>query len=217
MGKVLKVSAMIAGLAAFAWSVPGAAEDLGPPGSGRIDFNIVRQGDVIGHYHSDFLTRSDRVLEVRTNVSAKVSIGPVRIYDFSHSAVETWRDGLLVGLVSETNDDGTIHRLRAEPIGQTLSILVDGKSETTRADAVPSSLWHRRMLDGARPIFDIEDGELFQTQTRCESPFPPPSPMPSVCEITGSLVRTLRFDPQGVLIEVSFPVEDGSKVTYRPN
>lgn len=192
---------------------PVAAAELTPPGSGMLDFDIVRKGDVVGHYHSDFVLRPDRGLEVRTHVTAEVTVGPIRFYAFHHDSVETWRNGRLVGLVADTDDDGEVHHLRAEGGEQTLALVVDGKTSVTSGDAVPSTLWSRDMLDGARPIFDIGDGQVFQTRTRCDVPSSPSAP--SQCEVSGELTRTLRFDTNGVLAGLSFPADDGSQVIYR--
>lgn len=195
---------------------PGAlAEDLTPPSTGVLDFDIVRKGDVIGHYHSDFVRRPDQALEVRTHVTVDVTMGPIRLYDFQHSSVETWRNGRLIGLVADTDDDGEVHHLQAEGGEQTLALVVDGKTSITSGNAVPSSLWSRDMLDGNRPIFDIGDGQIVRTKTQCDVPHS--AQAPSMCEISGDLIRTLHFDPNGILVGLTFPAEDGSKVTYRPN
>jgi hypothetical protein len=190
-----------------------AAAELTPPATGVLDFSIIRKGDVIGHYHSDFIERSDHALEVRTHVTAEVTLGPIRLYSLEHRSVETWRNGRLDGLVTDTEEDGEVHHLRAERQGQALVLTVDGKVSETTADAVPSSLWSRGMLDGNRPIFDIGDGQLFQVTTRCDET----AETPGVCEVSGDLIRTLRYASNGVLVGLSFPAEDGSKVIYRQN
>jgi hypothetical protein len=123
----------------------------------------------------------------------------------------------LIGLVADTDDDGEVHHLQAEGGEQTLALVVDGKTSITSGNAVPSSLWSRNMLDGNRPIFDIGDGQIFQTKTQCSVPSPASAQDSSICEISGELIRTLRFDPNGILVGLTFPAEDGSKVTYRPN
>lgn len=190
--------------------------DLTPPAGGVLDFAIVRKGSVIGDYHSEFTGRADRDLEVRTRVKVEVSVGPVRLYSFAHHSVETWRNGKLVALVADTDDDGTVHHLMAQNTDQAMILTVDGKTAMTSGNSVPSSLWSMAMLGNDRPIFDITDGQLFKTTTRCNSAAQsPPVPQETVCEITGDLIRTLRYDPQGILDGVSFLADDGSKVDYR--
>jgi hypothetical protein len=204
---VLAAGLALSGLA------PAAAADLVPPAAGVLDFNIIRKGDVIGHYHSDFTLRADHALEVRTHVAVAVTMGPIRLYAFDHNSTETWRGGRLIGLIADTDDDGDVHHLRAEGRDEALSLTVDGKTTMTSGDAVPSSLWSRDMLDGNRPIFDIGDGQLFHTVTHCDA-----APRPVVvCEISGELTRILRYDSSGLLAGLTFPADDGSKVTYLPN
>jgi hypothetical protein len=189
------------------------AGELAPPTSGVLNFEIIRKGDVIGHYHSDFVDRPDHVLEVRTHAFAEVKIGPIHLYDLEHRSVETWRNGRLIGMVSDTEEDGEVHHLHAEESDQQLVLTVNGKTSMIEGDAVPSSLWNRRMLDGSRPIFDSGDGQIYHTTTHCDEP----AGDQDVCQVFGEFVRTLNFDAVGVLIGLTFPAEDGSKVLYRQN
>ncbi|HXP97560.1 MAG TPA: DUF6134 family protein [Telmatospirillum sp.] len=198
-------------LTGLSGALPVSAAELVPPVAGVLDFSIVRKGDVIGHYHSDFIDRADHALEVRTHVTAEVTLGPIRLYSLEHRSVETWRDGRLDGLVNDTEEDGEVHHLRAERVGQALVLTVDGKAGDPIADAVPSSLWSRSMLDGNRPIFDSGDGQLFQVTTRCDET----AETLGVCHLSGDLIRTLRYAANGILAGLSFPAEDGSKVIYR--
>lgn len=203
-------------LSGFFGIVPVGAADLTPPLTGVLDFDIVRKGDVIGHYHSDFVDRADLALEVRTHATAEVTFGPIRLYKLDHRSVETWRNKTLIGLVADTEEDDEVHHLRAEKVEQGLALTVDGKTSVINGDAVPSSLWNREMLDGNRPIFDIGDGQIFRVTTRCDYGTGAVA-IGGECDVSGELVRKLRFDARGVLAELSFPADDGSKVMYRQN
>ena len=187
---------LVAGLA-FCSAAPALAAELTSPSTGVLDFTIVRKNDVVGHYHSDFSRRPDQALEVRTHVSVAVTMGPIRLYAFDHNSVETWHDGRLIGLRADTDDDGEVHHLQAERRDQGLALTVDGKTSMADADAVPSTLWNRDMLDGHRPIFDIGDGQIYQTMTRCDGPPKAPASSLVVCEVSGELIRTLRFELDG--------------------
>jgi hypothetical protein len=206
---------LAAGLVVWPWLAGlGAAAAFAPPDGGVLDLAIVRKGDVIGDYRSDFATRPDGSLEVITRIDAEITLGPVRLYHFRHSSTETWRDGKLVALFSDTDDDGDIHHLQAHQANGALAINVDGKTETASAEAVPSSLWTLAMLDADRPIFDIVDGQQFKAERHCEAAKPPEGPG-TACKITGELERTLHYSPKGLLDSLSFSADDGSTVTYR--
>jgi hypothetical protein len=194
------------------WAGAARAEMAAPPG-GALDFDIIRKGDVIGLYHSDFAETPDGLLKVRTHIKAEVTLGPIRLYHFDHSSVESWRRGKLVGLVSDSDDNGDAHHLQAQAQGEGLVLAIDGKAAaaTLPADSVPSSLWNADMLTPGRPIFDIVDGQRFTAATQCEA-----AGEGRACKVTGDLERSLHYARDGVLDGVEFAGDDGSQVTYRP-
>jgi hypothetical protein len=199
----------------LSWSPVAAAEDeLTVPPNGVLDFAVIRKGEVIGTYRSEFSRPNDGVIDVRTRIKVQVTVGPIRLYSFDHTSAETWRSGRLVELVADTDDDGDVHHLEARGAESKLVLTVDGKSVTTEGDSVPSSLWTMAMLTGGRPIFDITDGELFKTTVRCD-PVPSPTGSVATCEVTGGLVRSLHYGANGVLEGLSFLADDGSFVVYR--
>lgn len=197
-------------------SAAGAAGALTVPPNGVLDFAIVRRGEVIGTYHSDFTLGSDGTIGVRTRIKAEVTAGPIRLYNFDHTSAERWRNGRLVDLVADTDDDGDVHHLEAHAAASMLDLTLDGKAATADGASVPSSLWAMAMLAGDRPIFDITDGEQFKTSIRCDpTPTLPPPGTATTCEITGDLVRSLHYGADGVLEGLSFLADDGSPVVYR--
>jgi hypothetical protein len=207
--------AMMIGAFVLAPIGAGHAGEQSTPPTGTLDFSIIRKGDVIGSYHSDFTLRGKDEIEVQTRIKAAVTMGPIKLYNFEHKSVESWHDGRLIGLVSDTDDDGEVHHLEAHPAGHDLALSVDGKIVTANAAAVPSSLWNRDMLSAGRPIFDINDGQLFRTTIQCHPATVSPSSPTTTCEITGDLERTLQYNPDGVLEGLTFLADDGSQVVYR--
>ncbi|HLN26093.1 MAG TPA: DUF6134 family protein [Patescibacteria group bacterium] len=202
-------------LASWAWSAAALAAETGVPPGGALDFDIVRKGDVIGLYHSDFTETPDGVLAVRTHIKAEVSLGPIRLYHFDSSSVESWRQGRLIGLIADSDDNGDVHHLQAQAQGETLVLGIDGKASAAvlPADSVPSSLWSADMLRPGRPIFDFVDGQRFVATTHCD---PASVAEGQVCTVTGELERNLHYAPDGVLDHVDFAGDDGSQVSYRP-
>jgi hypothetical protein len=148
--------------------LPGLSAFAQPVSSGRaLDFDIIRKGDVIGHYHTEFTERQDHLLEVRTRIDAAVTAGPIRLYHFHHQSTETWAGMRLVAFSGDTDDDGETHRLEGAAGPQGLLLAVDGKAAVPVADAVPSSLWNRAMVEGGRPVFDVGDGQLLKVRVHC--------------------------------------------------
>ncbi|MDR3435134.1 DUF6134 family protein [Telmatospirillum sp.] len=193
-------------------AVPAMAGSIASPAGRALDFDILRKGEMIGHYHADFVDEADHRLEVRTRIRAEVTAGPIRLYHFTHQSAEVWQGDRLVSLAADTDDDGEIHHLVVSRDGPTLLLTVDDKTHAAALDAVPSSLWNRGMLDGKRPIFDMTDGQVFRIETRCAA-----AEAAGSCEISGELTRKLDYDADGMLVGLSFLADDGSKVMYRRN
>ena len=202
-------------LAAWGGAASALAVEAGVPPTGALDFDIVRKGEVIGLYHSDFAETADGLLTVRTHIKAEVTLGPIRLYHFDSAYVESWRQGRLVGLVSDSDDNGEVHHLQAQVQGENLVLGIDGKSSAAvlSADAVPSSLWNSDMLRPGRRIFDVDDGQRFTAVTHCD---PASAGQGWACTVSGELERSLHYGPDGVLDRLEFAGDDGSQVSYRP-
>ena len=195
--------------------VPGWASDLAMPETGEMEFSIIRKGDVIGNYRSRFIRKPDGEIDVATKISAELTLGPVRLYHFDHTSQEAWRNGKLVGLTADSDDDGEVHHLRLKEEGAALALDVDGKPTAIPSDSVPSSLWNMAML-GDRPVFDIVDGQSLKVAVACVPvPARTPEAAGTQCELTGDITRTLRYTPQSLLDGVTFLADDGSKILYR--
>jgi hypothetical protein len=203
-------------LAVLVLAPPSPGHGQSVPAVKTLDFDIVRKGDVIGHYHTEFAERQDHRLEVLTRIDAAITAGPIRLYHFRHRSTETWVAGRLVAFSGDTDDDGEQHRLDVASGPSGLQLTVDGKAPVQVADAVPSSLWSRAMLDGGRAVFDIGDGQLLRTDSHCGADVTPTAAKAvASCRVEGDLIRTLDYDADGLLAGLSFPAEDGSKVMYR--
>lgn len=192
------------------------AAEMAPPQVQVLDFAIVRKGEVIGGYRADFRRQPDGKLEVRLAVAADVSLGPISLYHFRQTATELWRGERLVSMTSDTEEDGDKHHLTVAEDNGDLVLTVDGKAGRIDADSVPLSLWSASMLTRARPIFDGNDGQVYKSETACEMAAPRAGEgAGQVCRISGDLQRTLRYDVDGLLEDVSFSADDGSHIRYK--
>lgn len=195
--------------------VPGFAADLPTPDSGALEFSIIRKGEVIGSYRSDFVRKPDGELDVSTRITAELTLGPVRLYHFDHTATEVWRDAKLVAMTAASDDDGEVHNLRLHEEGAALAMEVDGKPTVIPAASVPSSFWTLAMLQG-RPVFDMVDGQSQRVDESCEAvPARANEAAGTLCHLTGDITRSLRYGPDGLLDGVTFIADDGSKILYR--
>ncbi|HBU62603.1 MAG: hypothetical protein CMH91_13295 [Oceanicaulis sp.] len=158
---------LIMAAAAVATCTPlafGAFED-GPvmplPDAGeRIVFDVYRNGDTRFGTHALSFTQDGQDLLVNIDIELRAGLGPVTVFRYEHQSTERWREGQLVGLVSETLKDGDTYEVSAQSSGEALDVQgmapEDGPiSLELPLSILPSSHWH-----GYRPgEYDILNTE----------------------------------------------------------
>ncbi len=208
---------MTTGLAAVS-SVPSpsqAAARLPVPASGRIGFQMLRNGDVIGSHALNFASAGD-VLTVSVAIDILVKFGPVPVYRYKHRATETWRGGVFTGIESVTDRDGTPHRMRAETTAA--GMVVEG-SKAPRYTAPPgvfaTTYWNKAMLQ--RQVINSEDGRLFDVTPVALSEETVPAAAGTLrarhYKLDGDLPLDLWYDAAEQWAHLVF-TKDGSTVIY---
>ena len=88
------------------------AVTLAAPAETHLDFTVLRGGDPVGRHQIDLIRNGDgETVSIKTAVLVRVAYIPV--YRFEHTGSEVWRNGRLISLRSQTNDDGDKHVLAA--------------------------------------------------------------------------------------------------------
>ena len=177
-----------------------AAPQASVPPSGRLAFDVIRNGRDIGDYVVSFRGKgNDLTVNVATDVSVKVPVIGVSAYRFKQDSTETWRGGRLAGLTSRTDDNGTPHDIS---VGAT--------------SLIPASLWNADLLhsgqvlntiDGSTDAIRVQNlgSEAVATgggQVRADH-----------YAVRGGLDRDLWY-AGATLVHVRFTAEDGSQVDY---
>lgn len=112
------------------------------PESKALKFQVLRDGREIGTHTLRFEEKGD-ALHVHVNIELEVRIAFVPVYSYSHRNHEVWRDGRLVSLSSETNDDGTRYRVEAEATEDGLQVESSEEGPfTAPADILTTSYWN---------------------------------------------------------------------------
>ncbi len=136
------------------------------PGDGDvIRFRVLRKGTPFGQHEVRFERGADGSLVARTKVSLRAGLGPITVYRYDLEAVETWRDGAMVALEGELNNDGKTGRVEAAAQGGVL--VVNGTEFTGQVPLgiLPSSHWNL-MQTRAQRILSTEDGEIIEVDVR---------------------------------------------------
>jgi hypothetical protein len=195
-----------------------AATDLAlasfPP-TGRLDYEVTRQGDDIGTQSVEFIRDGDR-LTVRTHVALAVTLLGIPIYRFTHEAVEEWQNGRLTSFTSRTNDDGEPRKVDLRLDGTRLRGTYNRRQVDLAGDLIPASLWHPAtvrqsiLLDPIkgrdRHVAVVDKGEE-KIKVRGQ-------PVTAHhYSMTGEITREIWYGPDGQIDQVRFPAKDGSQIT----
>jgi hypothetical protein len=211
----------------FGMAAGGAALMLTPwralaqsvPPDGRMVFNILRHGGVIGRETVTFQQAGDR-LTVFVDVSIRVTLALIPVYRLHHHESETWENGQILSFAATTIKNGTHYYAQGWRQGSQFMARGTSSPDTYVAppDALPTSQWNHAMLDG--PMINTQDGKLMH-------PVVTPLGFTEVRMADGSSVRARRFHTSGDLhfdtffndswewVGLSFPAPDGSVVTYQ--
>jgi hypothetical protein len=126
-----------------------------------------------------------------------------------------------VGLESQTNDDGTKHRLHVVQQGEGLRISSDGNEQLVQQPLFPASPWNQQAVQkaGQEHLLNTLDGSVMAVEVEdlgIDSIETPNGPQPSRhYRISGDLAREVWYSPEGWLDGVSFRAKDGSQIHCR--
>jgi hypothetical protein len=140
----------------------------GMPATRQLGFDVWRGSRQLGTHELVFHPRPDGfVVDVTVDIAFRV--GPITLFRYSHHAQERWANGQVVELTSQTDDNGTSHRVTGRRDGAGLVIQADRAAPyTAPADALPATHWNHRELDG--PWINTQSGELIRPHVAPEAP-----------------------------------------------
>ncbi len=199
--------ALTASCGAAAWTIPDG---------GMLRFQVLREGSPIGTHTLRFAEDADALrVEVVTDVAVDVAF--ITVYRFAHEGREVWRDGRLVALDSQTDDDGTDHRLTISAEGGKLVVEGDGKRSEAAPGIIPASLWHPELVE--QPVLlNTLDGRAMAVDVTLVGTEAVPARGGTVearhYAIRGDLERDVWYDDAGTLVRVRFTGSDGSDIVY---
>lgn len=196
MQTYLRAAGLAAGLAI---ALAAAGQAASPPPSGRLDFDVMRNGKDIGD-HSYVFSGSPAQLQVqvRTDIHVKVPLIHTDFYRFTQQSTEAWRNGQLAKLSSTTDDNGMPHQISL------------GASQT-----LPASLWGVDTVK-ATTLLNTIDGSVMTIRVTDLGPGSAAGGSVSGhhYRISGDLARDVWYDADGLLAGMTMTAQDGSLVTY---
>jgi len=157
------------------------------PPEGALEFSVRKSGREVGRHKITF-AQNDGALVVDTVSALQLRVAFVTVYRYTQRTRETWREGLLVGLESEIDDNGTPFRIRAAQRAGALHI--DGHQEALAVarDVKPLSYWNMALMKAPRG-FDMQWGSLADLAVEQRGS--------EMREVAGKPVEARRFSMRG--------------------
>jgi hypothetical protein len=132
------------------------AETTGVPIGGRLAFAVFRNGSEIGSHTLDF-TASGDALTVRITVHFAAGLGPITLYRYDMRGTEHWASGRFMALDTQTDDNGTPHKVSVRRDRQGLLVHSAGLPDRMLdASALPLTHWAVGCMSA--PLFNPQDG-----------------------------------------------------------
>lgn len=184
---------------------------------GPLSFTVLRNGEAVGTHILRFQPNPDDSLQVSTDTNVVVKMAMIPVYRFEHHGRELWKDGHLVALNSETNDDGTRHSLKVSGEGGGLAVNGDGNASRLPVETLPASLWNSGTVTRSA-LMNTLDGHAMAVRIADLGTEPVAVNGRTVSAhhyaMTGDLSRELWYDGAGTLVQVRFKAKDDSDIQY---
>lgn len=184
-----------------------------------LHFEVFRRGSGIGTHRIDF-SRDGEATVVQIAIDLRIRAIGITLYRYTHRNRETWRDGRLVRIETETDDNGERFTVSGRATGDRFVVKTRNGERTVPADVVPSSYWNAGRTRAATHVLDTQDGDLVPVSVtprgadRVETAAGTVDARRYMLE--GPVAVELWYEPDGRLASLAFETRrDGSRVTYR--
>ena len=195
-----------------------AAANIPAAEGGRLAFSVRREGSEIGAHVVTFAREGD-VRTIEVSIDLVVKLGPVPVFRYQHRATEIWNSSTFGSVDARTNDDGKRLIVKAQRLANTVTVeSSDNGNYEAPANALPSTHWNRRMLDG--PFFNTQTGDLLINAVK-------PLSAATIESASGRKINVRRFEINGpITLEtwyddqqrwagLQFKARDGSQIIYK--
>jgi len=186
------------------------------PPAGRIDYDVIRDGEKIGA-HLVMFRHESRYLSIATRTDIAVRLLSITLYRFHYEAQEDWIDGRLTRLTSRTDSGGKTLTVNLARIGDRIRGACNGMLLDLPAGLLPISMWHPDFVHQS-VIFD--QYRCMERSVRATDDGIEPIPVGGQnvaarhYAVTGQLQRDVWYGPDGQIVQVVFPAQDGSELAF---
>jgi len=148
------------------WCMVGSQEAVGAAQQETRVFSVKIDGKKAGLLRMTIRQPDAHTFTVESSADVAVSFF-LKKYQYMYRGTEVWKDGRLVRLESQTNDDGNQFQVLVQPDGDKLRVRVNGSEHMTRPDVWTTTYWYlqeRQSPDSSVVLIDCDTGkDLFGT------------------------------------------------------
>ena len=130
----------------------------------EISFNVFLDKNPVGT-HSFFVKRHDKNITVDSNMQLEGRFWGLLPFKYTHQSKETWQDGCLVGLQSQTLKRGKTIKIIASSDKSGLSIISDDQTQIVKGCVKSFAYWDYSKLVGNQ-LLNTENGELVTVEIK---------------------------------------------------
>jgi hypothetical protein len=130
----------------------------------KISFNVFLDKKQVGTHIFD-IQRKDVNIFVKSNMQLKGKFWGLVPFKYTHQSTETWKDGCLVGLESQTLKRGKTINISAGSGQSGLTIVNADKTEVIKGCTKSFAYWDYSKLEGNQ-LLNTENGQLVDVQIK---------------------------------------------------
>ncbi|MEX0759434.1 MAG: DUF6134 family protein [Tistlia sp.] len=181
-----------------------------------LQFEVFRGQDSVGDHSITFLRDGER-LQVETRTEVQLELIGVPVYTYTHQGREVWQGPYLQSLETQTNDDGTSHRVSGRRTDQGFSVEGSAGSFVVSAGVIPGSYWNSDLIE-TNALIDVETGELFEIVVEDRGYDIVKAADEEVrarrFRVTGERIAHLWYDASGLIVKMAFETR-GEYIEHR--
>ncbi len=183
----------------------------------QIVFDVYRKGSQVGTHEMTFRREGDDIIaETRFEVSIKVLIVPV--YSYLYTSTERWRDGKLVALNANTNDNGDVSTLSVKHENGTLRLSGTGGEYIALGGLYPTTHWNSG-VKGSTQVINTITGKINDVELQRRDTTPISTKFGNITAThyayQGDLTTEVWYDDHGKWVKMRFPGKDGVMIEYK--
>jgi len=189
-----------------------------PVAAGDRRFSVLYKGEKIGT-HTVLSSSATGETRIETDIQLAVKVAFITLFAYRHRSAETWRDGRLTTLESETLEHGETLRVQGAATAAGFRVVSKGGPFIAPAATLTSnSLWTPAVLERAT-LVDAQHGGIIGVSARklADEPIEVGGRRVSAARysfITPYLAGSIWYDEESLWVRGAFE-RDGAAIEYR--